>query len=69
MQTFIVKMGCLFLFGFIFFMAYQTNKETNTLSTIDSTTKSTTVLTSNITTGTVNTELTEQVITSPLKFN
>lgn len=26
MQTFIVKLGCLFLFGFIFFSAYQTNR-------------------------------------------
>jgi len=26
MQNFIVKLGCFFLFGFIFFSAYQTNR-------------------------------------------
>ncbi len=28
MKTFLLKMGCLFLFGFIFFQAIQTEKDT-----------------------------------------
>ena len=67
MQTFIVKLGCLFLFGFIFFSAYQTNIEADSLSIIEESPKATTILISN-TTSVTETEFAEQVA-SPLKFN
>ncbi len=67
MQTFIVKLGCLFLFGFIFFSAYQTNIEADSLSIIEESPKATTILISN-TTSVTETEFVEQVA-SPLKFN
>ena len=68
MQTFIVKLGCLFLFGFIFFSAYQTNIEADSLSSIEESPKATTILISN-TTSVTETEFAEQVVASPLKFN
>lgn len=67
MQTFIVKLGCLFLFSFIFFSAYQTNIEANALSSIEKAQKATTVLISN-TTSAVESKFTEQVVANPLKF-
>ncbi len=68
MQTFIVKLGCLFLFSFIFFSAYQTNIEANALSSIEKSQKATPVLISN-TTSVTETTFTEQVVTNPLTFN
>ena len=68
MQTFIVKLGCLFLFGFIFFTAYQTNTETNSLSNVETLQKSTTKLISN-TASSLETPITEQVIAHSLRFN
>lgn len=68
MQTFILKMGCLFLFGFIFFTAYQTNIEPNALSSIETSQQPTTILISN-TASSIKTDVTEKAITSPLKYN
>ena len=69
MQTFIVKLGCLFLFGFIFFSAYQTNMEADSLSSIEKSSKATTTILISNTTSVTETEFTEQVIANPLKFN
>ena len=68
MQTFIVKLGCLFLFSFIFFSAYQTNVKANSLSKVETLEKSTTLLVSN-TASSLEKAITEQVIAHSLRFN
>ncbi len=68
MQTFIVKLGCLFLFSFIFFSAYQTNTEANALSSTEQSQKATPVLISS-TKSVLETKATKQVVVNSLKFN